>query len=199
MLKNYVFDLGGVLFDWNPDRLLDSVTGDPEKQRIIRRDLLEHLDWHELDRGAMDHEEAIVQAASRSNLSKKYYQKLFKNLAPSLKVKQDTLKFVKELREQDVPLYVLSNMHKEVKDFILHSFSFWDLFNGLVFSCDVGFIKPEAQIYEVLLGECRLKPSETVFFDDSQVNVEAAAAAGIFAVEFKNSIQAREELFNLLS
>jgi len=78
---------------------------------------------------------------------------------------------------------VLSNMSREFIDF-LRRFPVYGLFDGEVVSCEEHTVKPEPRIYEILLERYGLTPSETLFIDDREANIEAAAALGIHGFLF---------------
>ena len=91
-----------------------------------------------------------------------------------------TERLVGDLKAAGYRLYVLSNMSREFIDF-LRRFPVYGLFDGEVVSCEEHTVKPEPRIYEILLERYDLTPSETLFIDDGQKNVDAAQRLG-FAV-----------------
>ena len=85
-----------------------------------------------------------------------------------------TERLVGDLKAAGYRLYVLSNMSREFIDF-LRRFPVYGLFDGEVVSCEEHTVKPEPRIYEILLERYGLTPSETLFIDDREMNIEAAA------------------------
>jgi HAD superfamily hydrolase (TIGR01509 family) len=75
-------------------------------------------------------------------------------------------------------------MHKESRDYLLENHEYINLFDGGVFSCDILSTKPAPAIYRYLLEKYQLAPQECIFFDDMEVNVEAAEKEGIKSVLF---------------
>ena len=94
-----------------------------------------------------------------------------------------TERLVGDLKAAGYRLYVLSNMSREFIDF-LRRFPVYGLFDGEVVSCEEHTVKPEPRIYEILLERYGLTPSETLFIDDREMNIEAAAALGIHGFVF---------------
>ena len=68
-IRNVVFDVGGVLLEWNPPRVIERLHPDPKTQALIRQQMFEHSDWHEFDRGTLSYADAIAHFASATGLS----------------------------------------------------------------------------------------------------------------------------------
>jgi putative hydrolase of the HAD superfamily len=88
-------------------------------------------------------------------------------------------------------------MHVASITHIEKEYSFWDLFDGQVISCRINKVKPESDIYQHLLDRYRLNINETVFIDDTDINLKAAADFGIMTIKFDNPDQCKQELVNL--
>ncbi|NND47891.1 MAG: HAD family phosphatase [Woeseiaceae bacterium] len=193
---NIVFDLGCVVFDWQPDALVRSVFDDPKTQALVRREIIDHPDWVELDRGTLALDQAVVRGATRTGLPDAEVARLFDAVPGSLVPIEETIDLARALRSSGHPLFVLSNMHLAGADFLETTYDIWPLFNGVVFSARIQMVKPEPGIYEHLLREHRLDPAETVFIDDLPENLEAASALGIRTIQFIDPVQCRADLAN---
>ena len=102
------------------------------------------------------------------------------------------------LKSQGYHLYILSNYSQFMLDQTRPGkMPFLKNMDGVIFSCEVQQIKPEADIYETLLSRFGLKPEESVFLDDRPENCEAARKLGIHAIEFHDLKQAAKELEKL--
>jgi putative hydrolase of the HAD superfamily len=189
-----VFDLGGVVVEWLPERLLEKMVSDASVRARVRQDVLGHDDWLALDRGTLEADEAVRRFAARTNLDRALIAGLFDAVAPSLVPKEDTLALMRELRAAGHPLYYLSNMAHAWFDYIERHRDFWPLFEGGVVSCRVGLLKPEPAIFEHLLAQYGLSASDTIFVDDIAENVAAAAALGISALRFTDAHECAREL-----
>jgi HAD superfamily hydrolase (TIGR01509 family) len=88
---------------------------------------------------------------------------------------------IEKLAAAGIPLYVLSNMHHHAWRELQDTHEFWRYFSGILVSCEVGYIKPEAEIFALLCQRFKLLPAATVFFDDMAENVAAAQAFGLQA------------------
>jgi len=101
---------------------------------------------------------------------------------------QDGIDFVHECKENGHKIYVLSNLDRdsfeELKEMMP---GFFDLFDGVVISAEVGYIKPDLQIYQHLLSTYNLDPDKTVFIDDQQENLDAADNTGIYPILCKQA------------
>ena len=179
-----VFDLGGVVVEWLPERLLESIVADAHMRSSVRKDILGHDDWLALDRGTLDVDEAVQRFVARTGLDRALITGLLDAVGPSLVPKEDTLALIRELRAAGHPLYYLSNMAHAWLDYIERHRDFWPLFDGGVVSCRVGLLKPEAAIFECLLERYGLRAEDVVFIDDIQANLDAAAALGITVIRF---------------
>ena len=102
-----------------------------------------------------------------------------------------------ELRTAGVRLYALSNWSAETFPIARRRFPFLERFDGIVISGDVGLIKPDPRIFEHLVARYAIEPGESVFIDDSAVNVEAAGRLGFVALRFVDARQLRYDLEEL--
>jgi putative hydrolase of the HAD superfamily len=196
---NLVFDLGGVVVRWDPDAIISSVFHEPARQAKVKEAVFSHADWLELDRGTLGRDEAIRRAAQRSGIPAADITRLLHAVPPSLVVFPETVALLRRLKGKGYPLYCLSNMHFASIEYLEQKETFWEVFDGRVISCRLQLCKPEAGIYEHLLRTYGLKPAETIFIDDVQKNLDAAAKLGIRTIRFENAAQCERELRGLLS
>ncbi|HEU4921767.1 MAG TPA: HAD family phosphatase [Burkholderiales bacterium] len=191
---NLVFDLGGVVVRWDPDSIIAGVFSDPGIRSKVKADVFSHPDWLELDRGTLGREEAIVRAAQRIGVAVEEIRRLLYAVPPSLTVFPDTVDLLYRLKRQGYPLYCLSNMHFASIEYLEREHTFWEVFDGRVISCRLKLCKPESAIYEHLLQTYALAASETLFIDDVQKNLDAAAELGIRTLRFENARQCERGL-----
>jgi putative hydrolase of the HAD superfamily len=156
-----------------------------------------HPDWLELDRGTLGREEAIRRAARRTGIAESEMKKLLHAVPLSLVPFPDTIDLLYRLKAKGHPLYCLSNMHYASIEYLESTHAFWDVFDGKVISCRLNLCKPEAGIYEHLLQTYGLKAKDTLFIDDVQKNLDAAAKLGIRTLKFENAVQCERELRGL--
>jgi epoxide hydrolase-like predicted phosphatase len=193
---NVVFDLGGVVFTWNPDWIIDGVFGDEQSRQIVREKIFHHSDWAALDRGTLARKEAIERAVSRTGLSKPEISALMQRIPQALVPIPETLDIIRRLKQNPAhKLFVLSNMHVASIDHIDQTYPIWDdLFDGMVISCRIHMAKPELRIYQYLLETLGLNAADTIFIDDTQKNLEPASQLGMHTILFETSQQCEREL-----
>ena len=191
---NLVFDLGGVVVRWDPDAIIAGVFSDEDVKARIREGVFGHPDWLELDRGTLGREEAIARAAKRTGLAAGEIKRLLHAVPPSLTVFPEMVDILRRLKRNGYPLYCLSNMHFASIEYLERTHTFWEVFDGRVISCRLQLCKPEPGIYQHLLRTHGLRAGETLFIDDVQVNLDAAARLGIRTLKFENAMQCEREL-----
>lgn len=193
-IKNIIFDLGGVVFNWKSHKLIEKLFNDPQVKNGIKKHLLEHPDWVDLDRGTLTKEEAIDRTCRRSGLSREIVDNFLSAVPESLTPIEETVDIVKQLHNEKRRLYVLSNMHHEFARFLEEHYDIWDLFVDIVFSCDVLMVKPNDDIYRLILERNQLDPEETLFIDDTQKNLDIANDLGIKTHLFRSADELLDEL-----
>ena len=191
---NIVFDLGGVVFRWQPDTIIASVFEDRRTRDLVRKEIFEHPDWIELDRGTLSLEDAIHRDAERTGLAVRDIERLMHAVPVSLTPIEPTVALIRRLADTAHKLFVLSNMHLASIAYLEDRHDIWGAFHGVVISSRIRKVKPEIKIYEHLLGEYRLDPTETIFIDDLPENLAAAASLGIRTIRFIDPAQCERAL-----
>ena len=108
-----------------------------------------------------------------------------------------TVEILQELRDRGTPLYALSNWPAEGFPAALKRFDFLGWFRGVVISGEIGALKPQPRIYEVLLERFAIDPLSAIFIDDAEANTAAARPFGIHPIHFTNPATLRAELVSL--
>ena len=186
---NIVFDLGGVVVAYDRRALLAELYADPVTHAAVSTGLREHLDWLEMDRGTLPEPEAIARAARSSGVSTSEFAKFIDRMSVAWTPIPGTVDLLYRLRAKGHAVFCLSNMHPASITFLERAFTFWDVFEGAVISCRVGLCKPEPAIYAHLLERHALAGPETIFIDDLDVNLAAAAPFGIRTIKFEDPQQ----------
>jgi 2-haloacid dehalogenase len=189
-----VFDLGGVLIDWNPRYLYQHLFADPiEMEDFLARVCTD--DWHrEHDLGA-----GIRESCERlASLHPDYRDMImaWADRGEEMAAGQidQTVGVLAELKSAGMPCYGLSNMEPEVFPVRYARFPFMKWFDGCVISGIEGVAKPDQRIFEILLHRYGIEAASAVFVDGSARNVEAARALGISGVHYASASQLRHEL-----
>jgi putative hydrolase of the HAD superfamily len=197
-VRNVIFDLGGVVFDWNPDHIVARVQPVPELQAPLKQALFGHADWRLFDRGTLSEPQLIERLQLRLDATRSEVDAILDAVRDSLVEKPETLELMRTLRRQGTPLYCLSNMPASVYAHLRRRHNFWDVFSGIVISGEVQMMKPEPEVFMHLLATFHLRAAECVFVDDLLANIESARQVGLHTVWFKDVAQCRRELDQIL-
>jgi putative hydrolase of the HAD superfamily len=193
-IHNVIFDVGGVLLTWDPPAFIARLFPDAAHQALIRREIFEHPEWHEFDRGSIDVAQAADQFGKRAGLTPEQMRTLLHTANESLQPVPGTVQLVDELAAADVRLYLLSNMPVSTFEFLVKRHGFFRHFRELVISGAIHMIKPEPAIYKHLVEKTGIVPAESVFVDDLLKNVIAARECGLHAIQFAGAEACRAEL-----
>jgi 2-haloacid dehalogenase len=179
-----IFDLGGVLIDWNPRHLYRKLFDDAAEMETFLREVCAPA-WNlEQDRGR-PWAEAIAELSAihpdKAALIAAYRDRWREMLAGPI---PETVAILEALHEAEVPLYALTNWSAETFPIAEELFPFLGRFRGIVVSGRIGMVKPDREIYEHAIGRFGLEPGRTVFIDDSVRNVAGAAEAGLHAIHY---------------
>jgi 2-haloacid dehalogenase len=192
-----VFDIGGVLLEWDPRNLYRKLFDDEAEMEQFLREVCT-LDWHEAhDRGVPAEESCARLAAAhpeRSELIFAWARRSEEMVAGPI---AGTVEILRELKGAGVPCYALTNMEAETYPQRLRRYPFMSWFDGTVVSSSEGVVKPDAAIFRRLLTRFGLNPRATVMFDDSAKNLVTAAGLGMTPIEFRGPEQLRERLVAL--
>jgi 2-haloacid dehalogenase len=193
-----VFDLGGVLIDWDPRYLYRPLFDGDEAAMEAFLTTVCTPEWNRRQDAGRPWSEAvaslIVEHPEQRYLIAAYWERwqdmLGEAIAPSVDV-------VAELRAGGVPLYALSNWSAETFPIARPRYPFLEWFDGIVISGEVRSAKPDRRIYEALLERHRLDPGSVVFVDDVAANVAAAEELGMRGIRFTSAPDLRRELVSL--
>lgn len=196
MYKNIIFDLGNVLLDFNPRDYLKNKISDDKLEDVFKA-VFTSEEWIMLDRGTITEKEAINNIISRNSTYINEINLAFESWYDILKPIEESINILMSLKKNGYKIYYLSNFHQLAFAEVTKKNSFFELFDGGVVSYEEKLIKPEEDIYKLVLDRYKLNPSETIFIDDTKVNVDAANSIGIKGILFKDSEKLREELNSL--
>jgi putative hydrolase of the HAD superfamily len=194
MVRNVIFDVGGVLLQWDPPAFIARLHPDAATQARIRREMFEHADWHEFDRGTIDVEGAVKIFAARTGLSAQEIRELLMTANRSLSPIAGTVQLVEDLAAAGTHLYLLSNMPESTFAYLSKAHGFFRHFKYLVISGAIRMVKPEPAIYKHLVEQTGIVPAESVFIDDLTKNVVAARECGLHAIQFRGPDDCRAAL-----
>ncbi len=179
-----VFDVGNVLLDWNPAYLYDKLISDREERAWF----LTHVvtsGWHvEQDRGRSC-AEGVAALSQRfpgsSQLISAFYDRWLETIGGPI---EGSVEIMTGLKRSGVPVHALTNFSAELWQTTLAAYPFLGEFDQAIVSGEVGFIKPDPRIFDVLCARTGLSPADMLFIDDREDNVEAARQLGFRAIRF---------------
>ncbi len=199
MIKNVIFDIGGVLVDFRFENYMKDLGMSAEQVKVVAAHMIFNPLWNELDRGVRPFDEVMNEMKAEHPEDAVYYDLFWKDPARVCLPFPKTRVWLTAVKNAGYDIYLLSNYPKDLFECHWeHSFDFIDIPKGKVVSYEVGYTKPEPQIYEILLQKYNLRPEECVFLDDRLANVEAAKVQGLYGIHVVNQDQAMAELQVLL-
>lgn len=190
-----VFDLGGVLIDWNPRHLYRKLfDGDDAAMEGFLESVCSPVWNRRLDGGASFAEsvaELVRKHPGQAHLIKAYSERFEEMFSGPI---DGTVAVLADLKSRGVPLYALTNWSADKAPVMYRLFDFVNWFDGVVVSGLVGIAKPDRKIYEHLLRTYGIDPHAAVYIDDVQENVDAAAALGFAGIRFQSAGELRQNL-----
>ena len=197
MIKNIIFDFGAVLVDWNPHYLFDSYFGSKEKADWFLANICT-AKWNgEVDRG-MPISEAVKQLSEVypewATEIDMYFNRWLEMMGGEI---PGMYELIQRLKSKGYGVYGLTNWSAETFCLVRHMYAIFDLMDGMVVSGEEHLLKPEPEIFHCLFGRYGLEPSECIFTDDNEANVDGARRVGLTAIRFRNAAQFEEELVAL--
>jgi 2-haloacid dehalogenase len=192
-----IFDLGGVLIDWNPDYLFNNIfTSDEEKKYFF-----DHVctpDWNEEQDAGRTIEEGtnllIKKFPEHETNIRLFYEKWELMLNGPI---VETVEIFKSLKDsKKYKLLALTNWSAELFPIALDKYDFLHWFDGRVVSGEEKTRKPFKEIYDIIINRYNLNPANTLFIDDNLRNINAANELGIHTIHFQNAKQFKSILNN---
>ena len=185
-----IFDLGGVLIDWNPRYVYRTIFDNEEKidwffENICTNEWNEHQDAGRSLKEAT--EELVARHPEYENEVRAYYGRWEEMLGGAI---QETVEIFRTLKEANkYKFYALTNWSAETFPVALQRYDFLRWFDGIVMSGEERTRKPFAEIYQLLLTRFNVNPSEAIFIDDSIRNIKGAESVGIEGIHFQSPEQ----------
>jgi 2-haloacid dehalogenase len=193
-IKCVVFDIGGVLIDWNPRHLFRKVFDSEDEMEWFLANVCTY-EWNVQQDGGKLFSVATAELQQKfpeySDKIALYYGRWEEMLDGDIK---GTVEIFRRLKSAGMPLYALSNWSHEAFPVAYNRYDFMKDFDGLVVSGYEKLLKPDHAIYRVLMERYNVNPAESVYIDDNKPNAEAAAELGFNAIHFTSPDQLRAEL-----
>jgi 2-haloacid dehalogenase len=196
--RQVIFDLGGVLIEWDPRNLYRRLfAGDEAAMEHFLTEVC-HPGWNRLQDGGRPYAEGEAEATARHPDKRDLIQAWrlqFHEMIPG--PVEGTLQILRELRDRDVPLYALTNWSAETFAAQPARFEFLHWFRGIVVSGQEKLLKPDPRIFQLLLDRYGVDAAGAVFIDDVPANAAGASAIGIHGIHFTTPEALRQELQGL--
>lgn len=190
-----VFDFGGVLFRWQPQRLLRELLPGRIASEADARHWMAQIfqsyggDWGDFDRGTVEVPVLVQRIARRTGLSETEVQRVVDAVPHELQPQPATVALLRQLHAAGHPLFFLSNMPAPYADHLQATHDFMTLFGDGVFSARVHHNKPERAIFELAAARFGRAPGELLFIDDHEPNIAAARELGWRGIHFTDIAQ----------
>lgn len=195
VIDTVIFDLGGVLIDWNPRYLFRKLFGaDVVAMEHFLREVC-NTEWNEQqDAGrswADAVQEAIARHPSQELMIRAYHERWHEMIAGAF---DDTVAVLDELRTKGIRILALTNWSHETFPVALARFPFLHWFEGVLVSGTEGVKKPDPAIFALMIARYGIQAQRAVFIDDLTRNTDAAQAAGLHGIHFTGAQQLRADL-----
>lgn len=194
MIKNIIFDIGNVLTDFRwKDFLREKGFEEAMVERIAEATVRSNV-WCEYDRGVWTDEQLLEAFVQNDSAIEKELRMAFDNFEGMVRIRDYAIPWLQELKANGYRVLYLSNFSRKAEVECADSLAFMPYMDGGILSYRDKLIKPDPAIYELLLNRYGLEAEESVFLDDTPVNVEAAKQLGIHGIHFNTREQAEKEL-----
>jgi 2-haloacid dehalogenase len=197
-IKAIIFDYGNVLLEWNPRYVYHRYfPNDPDGMEEFLLEI-DFMGWNaQQDKGrtfAEGVEALSKQFPHHAHLIQAYHDHWVDSIGEAY---WETVDLIHQLKEKGYPIYGLSNWSAETFPHAREKYNFFDLFDDMVISGAVGFVKPEPEIFQILLDKIGRPAKECLFIDDSLPNIQQANAMGFKTIHFVSPSQLKDKLVQL--
>lgn len=196
-IKAIIFDYGNVLLEWNPRFVYrDYFNNEAEMERFLQE--VNFMEWNAQQDKGRSFAEGVTALSKEFPQHAHLIQAYHDHWKDSIgNVHWGTVEIMRQLKDTGYPLYGLSNWSAENFPYAREKYNFFDLLDDMVISGAVGYIKPEPEIYQILLEKIGQPAQACLFIDDALPNIEQAQKLGINTIHYQSSEQLRLELQDL--
>lgn len=197
MITTIIFDIGNVLVDFNWKEYIASFGFSKEVQEKLAKATMLSREWDEFDRGVLEIEDIIQKFVKNDSTVEKEIRVICENVHDMLGRKDYAIPWIQDLKKKGYGVYYLSNFSRKAEVECAHTLDFLPFMDGGILSYQEKVIKPEPEIYQILIDRYHLIPAQCVFMDDKPENCQGAKKAGMHAIVFTTKEEAEKELFKL--
>lgn len=181
-LSAVIFDLGEVLFEFDPRRFCFEMGFDAETSERVIAVTVKNPVWVEVDRGTQTIEDLIADAGRKEPLLRKEIRRFVETWPQHFHAIIENVETFYRVKESGVKVYILSNIPVHVFEYAAAHNEFLHDFDGKILSAACHLMKPGKEIFDLLISQYGLDPSSSAFFDDIEANAEGARAVGLLGV-----------------
>ena len=197
-IKAIVFDYGNVLLEWNPRYVYQRYfPDDPQGMEDFLKEI-DFMEWNaQQDKGRTFAEGVATlskQFPHHADLIQAYHDHWVDSIGEAY---WETVDLIHKLKEKGYPIYGLSNWSAETFPYAREKYNFFELFDDMVISGAVGFVKPEPEIFQILLDKIGRPAEECLFIDDALPNIEQANTMGFKTIHFVSASHLKDALIEL--
>jgi 2-haloacid dehalogenase len=197
-INTLIFDLGGVLIDWNPRYLYRKIFKEEEQVTWFLENICTS-EWNDLQDAGRSFEEATAELVEKhpefAGPITAWYTRWQETISGPI---EGTVNILKEIKDSQLfRLYALTNWSAETFPWALQNFDFLNWFEGIVVSGMEKCRKPAPEFFRILFERYAIKPSEALFIDDNLKNIEGAKSVGLNVIAFTSAEQLTRELRGL--
>lgn len=196
-IQAVIFDFGNVLLEWNPRHVYRRYFPNEEAMENFLHEV-SFMDWNAQQDKGRTFAQGVAELSSQfphySDLIQAYHDNWKDSIGDYF---AGTVEIMKRLKKQGYSLYGLSNWSAETFPLAREKYDFFNLLDEIVISGEVGMIKPEPEIFELLLQRTGRAANECLFIDDAPANVEQAQKMGFAAIQFQSPEHLEDELRKL--
>lgn len=192
-----IFDLGGVLIEWDPRNLYRRYFDQPHQMEQFLAEV-NFAQWNTLQDKGRPFVAGIAELSAQFPHYARYIHAIGEHWEETLGQSiQGAVDILRQLKKAGYPLYALSNWSAETFPIARRKYDFFELFEEIVISGEVGLVKPEPAIFELLLNKIGRPARECLFVDDAEANIEQANRMGLATILFKSPQQLEADLMGL--
>lgn len=197
-IKTVIFDIGGVMVGLGRLHFFEQFGYSPEMCERLLKSTIRSPHWKEFDRGNLTDEEVIEQFVTGTPELEKEIRACMKDVHGVVYRLDTSIPWIQEIQASGRKVLYLSNYSMKVARDNADAMDFLPCMDGGLLSCDYHVIKPDPAFYKILIDKYDLEPSECVFLDDIEENLEGARKFGINTILVRDHEQARADLAKLL-
>ncbi len=193
-IETVIFDIGGVLIDWNPRYLYKKLLKDETEIEFFLNNFCT-AEWNAQQDAGRSFRDGVAmlqkQYPQYAGLIEAYDRRWEEMLGEA---DWEAMKILGEIKQNGVPVYALTNWSAEKFPLAKKRYDFLNWFDGILVSGEVGLKKPDLKIFRLILENYQIEAGKAIYLDDVMANIKAADEVGFRTIHFQNAAQLREAL-----